>query len=472
MPSILPDGNARESRYLSPVRIDYWRPLVLAMVAVVASFVATLWYSQHRMMQIERYADEIAFNAEPSIARLGQARALLDRIAVASDLYAEGRISGDSAQAARARQDALDARRTIDMEIASYRALPTFPGEAEVALEIAPALRSLDEGLAAMFAEQPRPERLLTREHRIYEALFSVDGVLEHLSEINTRYTVVDGEAILRARRRGALLALALGATSVALALVATLLAFLALRSEAHLVEEHNLLLETRAGELELFAGRVAHDLQNPLAAMSLRVAMALEQNPVDARDSVQKIGQTVRSMNAVVEGLLAFAIGGARPQLGAATDLAIVIEQVLLESRSAAESGGIELVLEGREPAMVACSRGALTSVLSNLVRNAVKYVGTVNHSRVILRWRCVSERVHIEVEDNGPGIPEGSEERLFEPFVRLHQGIQPGLGLGLATVKRIVEAHGGRVGVERRQPGTRFWFELPLADLPSPAV
>jgi signal transduction histidine kinase len=472
MANILPDGNARLRRYLPPVRVDFWRPLVLAVVAVVVSFVLTLWYSHYRMTQIEHYADEIAFNAEPSLARLGQARALLQRIAVAADLYSESRMSKDPEPARRSRDDVLATRREIGEQLEQYRALPSFPGEAAVAGEIGPALRLLDERLAVIFTAEPSPETMFANEHRVYEAVFSLDGVLQRLSEINNGFTVRDGEAILRARRRGALLALALGAISVGLALVASVLALLAMRGQSQLVEEHNRFLEDRAGELELFARRVAHDLQNPLAAMSLRVALAKEQPAPEARETIDKLGQTVRSMNAVVEDLLAFAIGGARVQPGASTELAKVIDQVVLECRASSERAGIVLEMESGEPLMAACSHGALTSVVSNLLRNAVKFVGAVESPRVTVRWRRAGERVRVEVDDNGPGIPEGSETRLFVPFVRLHQTTQPGLGLGLATVKRIVEAHGGRVGVERRQPGTRFWFELPLAQPPSPAV
>ena len=72
----------------------------------------------------------------------------------------------------------------------------------------------------------------------------------------------------------------------------------------------------------------------------------------------------------------------------------------------------------------------------------------------------------VCVEIEDNGPGLPPGAEERVFEPFRRLAQSSQPGIGLGLATVKKLVEAYQGRVGVSSRLGrGSTFWFELPRA-------
>ena len=85
------------------------------MIAVVASFTLTIWYSHYRMQRIERIADEIAFDAEPSIAHLGQARALLQRIVVAADLHSESRMVNDPAEAQRARDDEVRARRAIDL---------------------------------------------------------------------------------------------------------------------------------------------------------------------------------------------------------------------------------------------------------------------------------------------------------------------------------------------------------------------
>jgi signal transduction histidine kinase len=68
------------------------------------------------------------------------------------------------------------------------------------------------------------------------------------------------------------------------------------------------------------------------------------------------------------------------------------------------------------------------------------------------------------IEVADTGGGLPEAMHHRIFEPYVRMDRK-QPGLGLGLATVRRLVDAHRGRVGVQSREgTGALFWFALPL--------
>jgi len=103
------------------------------------------------------------------------------------------------------------------------------------------------------------------------------------------------------------------------------------------------------------------------------------------------------------------------------------------------------------------------LRAVVQNLVANAAKFVQPgltakieVSASRAPFGWR-------VEVADHGIGIPPEHRERVFEPFARVHEGV-PGYGIGLATVRRVVDAHGGRIGVAKTPGGgTTVWFELP---------
>jgi signal transduction histidine kinase len=114
------------------------------------------------------------------------------------------------------------------------------------------------------------------------------------------------------------------------------------------------------------------------------------------------------------------------------------------------------------------------LLSLLGNLLRNAIKYLGTAQIREVELRVHCSrDDRVVFEVEDTGPGIPTDLGASIFDPYVRgVHTGV-PGIGLGLATVKRLVESHGGTVGVRRGEKGgALFWFELGEAGAPPAPV
>ena len=114
-----------------------------------------------------------------------------------------------------------------------------------------------------------------------------------------------------------------------------------------------------------------------------------------------------------------------------------------------------------------VACSGAVLTSILQNLVRNAIRYMGEPQTRRVSVRAKLLNGRLRLEVEDSGPGIPADLHTTIFEPFARGPHQTDEGVGLGLATVKRLTEAHGGTVGLQSRVGvGTIFCVELPLAD------
>jgi signal transduction histidine kinase len=108
---------------------------------------------------------------------------------------------------------------------------------------------------------------------------------------------------------------------------------------------------------------------------------------------------------------------------------------------------------------------RPALEQVLRNLVENAVKHhdrtAGTIEVSAADR-----GTEVEFAVADDGPGIPEGSREKVFQMFHRIQQDDRPGAGIGLALAKRIVELHGGRIWIEPRAGrGTTVRFTWPRA-------
>jgi signal transduction histidine kinase len=163
------------------------------------------------------------------------------------------------------------------------------------------------------------------------------------------------------------------------------------------------------------------------------------------------------------VDGIFEFARAGAQPEAGSETEVKDVLDDVVAEVQTAVDPP-LDVRVEPYTPCAVACDPGVLTSLLSNLVNNAVKYTQDSALRQITVRLLDRGERVRFEVEDTGPGLAQGLGENVFEPYVRAPGLTQPGLGLGLATVKRLSEAHGGQVGV-RSNPGKGcvFWFELP---------
>ena len=118
-----------------------------------------------------------------------------------------------------------------------------------------------------------------------------------------------------------------------------------------------------------------------------------------------------------------------------------------------------------------VACKPGVLHSLVANLVRNGMKYLNGSEKREITVEISPGASMVHFDVCDTGPGIPAGLLTDIFEPYVRTPAAEgKPGLGLGLATVKRLAEAHHGRVGLKSTMgEGCRFWFELPRAEAPT---
>jgi len=220
---------------------------------------------------------------------------------------------------------------------------------------------------------------------------------------------------------------------------------------------------------LSVFAGQVSHDLRTPLTAIMASTEM-LGQRPAVAGDEwserlVATAHRSATRMAGMIEQILSHAKVGAVLHR-TDTDLRLVLASVLedlaptLEARSAR-------VVTGELPTLPADEQ-QLYSVLLNLVSNAVKYarpgvapVIAVSAERMGERWRCA-------VHDNGIGISAADRDRVFGLFNRVETSVE-GSGIGLATARRIIEAHGGAIGVSSAEgPGTIVWFELP-AVIPS---
>jgi signal transduction histidine kinase len=432
------------------------RVLVVAMVLVAAGFVAVIAYFQYAGMQVQRETEAMLTNGVPSADQLALVRSSLRRLDASLDAalfelmekHAFRRVTVDRA------------RRRLQQELETYRRLPYYEGEAALNTELDEALRRLDTVVDQMIAllEKGNLQEGDELDNGAYRAESDlVDGSLRQLEEFNVSHATAHAMEIDRIRQRTWLMGLALAGFNIVLALAATVIAARAVRRQVGLQEE-------RAAELEMFAARVAHDLMSPLAAVSL----ALEVNRRDpSSPNAAKLHTgalaTLRRVRQIVDGLLDFARAGGQPILDARAPVGDVVAGVLDEVRPQAEEESIEVTSLPVPPCTVGCSPGVLAVILTNLVRNSIKYMSDAETRRVSLRVSAVAKLVHFEIEDTGPGLAFGLEHKVFEPYVRGDQAV-PGLGLGLATVKRLVVAHGGRVGVQRADGGgARFWFELP---------
>ncbi|QCC76953.1 sensor histidine kinase [Nocardioides daphniae] len=211
--------------------------------------------------------------------------------------------------------------------------------------------------------------------------------------------------------------------------------------------------------QLAQASGQIVHDLNNPLAAIAMCLEIAREQ--VEDGDLLASLlDRAAGSAERMKRMTVALNDYGQRPVAGV-TDLADEVPALLREFEPLLDEV-VEVV--GPLPT-VALSPGDVRTVLTALWENATKFRDEDSDLEVTVTAEPVRESWRVAVTDNGRGIDEADLERVFAPTVRLDKRV-PGMGLGLAAVRRIVAAAGGRVGAERAPGGgTTVWFEVPGA-------
>jgi signal transduction histidine kinase len=445
-------------------RLSARAPIGLAMATVILSFLATLWISHSPTRSIDSEVGTIARNAAPAMEHLSNARTELRRLHL---------LVGQHIREPGSENEIHALMNAIDREITEFELLR--PSTEKQGYENAidderPAVEdALDRALAAARSDDPARAEQVLHDH-LQPALDVLDDRFADAQLAITQLVQNRAYEIAKAGQHSQNLALLFGGLSVVAAIAAGAFALYALRRQAKVIVEHSHMIEERAKDLEAFAGRVAHDLRNPLAALMLRVETlrAREHSDPALGPALEKLDAQGQRMSRVIDGLLGFAVAGAQLDTGAAANVGDVIDGIVSDLRPVAEKAQTTLVAEPGPDVEVACTAGALTSAITNLAGNAIKYIvdGTATERRVAIRSALRGNVVRIEVEDNGPGLRPGTETTVFEPFRRATSGRQPGLGIGLATVKRIAEAHRGRAGVINRPgEGATFWIELPRA-------
>lgn len=232
-------------------------------------------------------------------------------------------------------------------------------------------------------------------------------------------------------------------------------------------VAERTAELQAANAELDSFAYAVSHDLRAPLRAMSgFAEALVEDHGPhldAEARDYLEQIMQASRRMGELIEGLLVLSRSVRGVLRNDDVDLSALAERTVAELRRGEPGREVQVTIE---PGLhVRGDRRMLDAVMNNLLANAWKYTARQPHAAIRVvsqyeeghRWVCVS--------DNGAGFDMAHAGRLFKAFARLHRQDEfPGIGIGLATVQRIIQRHGGRIvadGVPGQ--GASFRFTVP---------
>lgn len=216
--------------------------------------------------------------------------------------------------------------------------------------------------------------------------------------------------------------------------------------------------------ELAAFAGVVAHDLRNPLAAIEGWTEM-LESDAEDGEIDPQAIADyasRIRSSSARMHGLILHLLAHATSK---DAELSVVrLELAESVRRIAAARDALDLVTIGSLPP-VRGDRVLVDQLLDNLIGNALKYVAEGTRPDVQVDG-CDEGAgwVRLTVTDNGIGLPPGEHDAVFEEFHRAHAGRYEGTGLGLSICRRIVHRHGGAIRALDGPGGTGTVFEFTL--------
>lgn len=225
--------------------------------------------------------------------------------------------------------------------------------------------------------------------------------------------------------------------------------------------------LESKNAELEAFSYSVSHDLRAPLRSIDGFSKALLEDygESLDgsAKDYLHRVCASAKRMNELIEDLLALSRVSRADLARTPVDVSGVAEEVAAELARREPARKVAVVVE---PGMRAdADARLLTAVFENLLGNAWKFTAKTESARVEVGSHTRDGSKTFVIHDNGAGFDMAYAGRLFAPFRRLHREVDyPGTGIGLATVRRIVERHGGKVWAEG-EPGRGATFSFTLA-------
>jgi PAS domain S-box-containing protein len=225
--------------------------------------------------------------------------------------------------------------------------------------------------------------------------------------------------------------------------------------------------LAMKNSELDRFTYTVSHDLKSPLLGIRAYLSLmeiALNAGRIDeVREYIPRISTAALSLENLISTLLSLSRSGKVVENPARIPFTDLARQAAGMLDATLKERGVTLTIPDSLP-VISGDRQRLLQVMINLLDNAVKFMGDQKEPSVVVGVSDDRETPVFFVKDNGMGIRQEDQSKVFGLFERIHTEI-PGTGIGLATVKRIIEAHGGIIHVESDGPGkgTTFRFTLP---------
>ncbi|HEV3120499.1 MAG TPA: ATP-binding protein [Isosphaeraceae bacterium] len=223
--------------------------------------------------------------------------------------------------------------------------------------------------------------------------------------------------------------------------------------------------LRRQFSEIAQLAGGLAHEIRNPLSTMQLTLELLAEDfpNPETQRDrrilqKIERVRSETKRLQAILEDFLRF-VRVQKPRKQPAELNALVDDlRDFCEPKAAAQNVIVRMFLDKDLP-LLSLDVDLFKQALLNLILNAL--IAMPSGGELILTTRREGRWVTIEIVDTGSGIAPEVREKVFDPFFSTRPG---GSGLGLPTTRRIVEAHGGSIGLDSEPgKGSKFTVRLP---------
>jgi PAS domain S-box-containing protein len=235
-----------------------------------------------------------------------------------------------------------------------------------------------------------------------------------------------------------------------------------------HDLEENITLLKGVNAELETFSYSISHDLKTPTIAVEGFSRILLERYgeklDTKAKNFLRMIGESTSQMRELIDNLLAYSALGRKKPKFSLVDISRMVGEVFDQLK--AVYLGRSMYLSVNPTPTINADKTMIRQVILNLLSNAIKYSRLKAQTDVKFGGWSEPGRVVYYVQDNGVGFPMEHMGRLFDVFERLHPSEEfEGTGIGLATVKRIVQRHGGEVWAQSTvNEGATFYFSIPI--------
>lgn len=217
-----------------------------------------------------------------------------------------------------------------------------------------------------------------------------------------------------------------------------------------------------RLAAMGQLAAGLAHEIRNPLTAMKMLIQATRHGDATLEPQDLAILDEEIRRLEALMEEFLDFA--RPRPLQKSVVDVRVAVEGAVAAVQRLADARRVQIECRlPTEPVLVPLDSARMRQVLLNLLMNGIEETpyGKTVKAAVLADPR--EPAVRIAIEDEGPGIDEVAEPRLFEPFFSTKE---TGLGLGLPMSRRIVESHGGTLTATSHSGGSKFLVTLPTSD------